>query len=64
MSKNFSCKLMKEKIKISRCRTFSSVLDDDRDSEDVMNHNRRPLETTRISAIPRNGTTKLNGFCN
>ena len=53
---------MKEKIKISRCKTFSSVSDDDRDCEDVMNHNRRQLETTRISAIPRNVTAKLNDF--
>ena len=64
MSKNFPCKVMKEKIKISRCKTFSSVSDDDRDCEDVMNHNRRQLETTRISAIPRNVTAKLNDFFN
>ena len=53
---------MKEKIKISRCKTFSSVSDDDRDYEDVMNHNRRQLQTTRNSAIPCNVTTKLNDF--
>ena len=63
IEKNCPCKVMKEeKIKISRCKTFSSVSDDDRDCEDVMNHNRTQLETTRISAIPRNVNTKLNGF--